>query len=135
MANNPRAKQFMPFASLKGYFDLIREEQRVKEPKKSLSEEGATVLSFKLNQVKKGMLVKITYYNVDAYETMEGIVSNFDDTFRNITVVKKMIPFDDILDISGGEISEYEWFYYLKRSNFNKFRYDYYILVQLIQLL
>ena len=135
MANNPRAKQFMPFASLKGYFDLIREEQRIKEPKKSLSEEGATVLSFKLNQVKKGMLVKITYYNVDAYETMEGIVSNFDDTFRNITVVKKMIPFDDILDISGGEISEYEWFYYLKRSNFNKFRYDYYILVQLIQLL
>ena len=135
MANNPRAKQFMPFASLKGYFDLIREEQRIKEPKKSLSEEGATVLSFKLNQVKKGMLVKITYYNVDAYETMEGIVSNFDDTFRNITVVKKMIPFDDILDISGGEISEYEWFHYLKRSNFNKFRYDYYILVQLIQLL
>ena len=108
MANNPRAKQFMPFASLKGYFDLIREEQRIKEPKKSLSEEGATVLSFKLNQVKKGMLVKITYYNVDAYETMEGIVSNFDDTFRNITVVKKMIRFDDILDISGGEISEYE---------------------------
>lgn len=108
MANNPRAKQFMPFASLKGYFDLIREEQRIKEPKKSLSEEGATVLSFKLNQVKKGMLVKITYYNVDAYETMEGIVSNFDDTFRNITVVKKMIPFDDILDISGEEISEYE---------------------------
>lgn len=108
MANNPRAKQFMPFASLKGYFDLIREEQRIKEPKKSLSEEGATVLSFKLNQVKKGILVKVTYYNVDAYETMEGIVSNFDDTFRNITVVKKMIPFDDILDISGEEISEYE---------------------------
>lgn len=108
MANNPRAKQFMPFASLKGYFDLIREEQRIKEPKKSLSEEGATVLSFKLNQVKKGILVKVTYYNVDAYETMEGIVSNFDDTFRNMTVVKKMIPFDDILDISGEEISEYE---------------------------
>lgn len=108
MANNPRAKQFMPFASLKGYFDMIREEQRIKEPKKTLSEEGATVLSFKLNQVKKGMLVKVTYYNVDAYETMEGIVSNFDDTFRTITVVKKMILFDDILDISGDEISEYE---------------------------
>ena len=109
MANNPRAKQFMPFASLKGYFDLIREEQRIKEPKKNLSEEGATVLSFKLNQVRKGMLVKVTYYNIDTYETMEGIVSNFDDTLRNITVVKKMIPFDDILDISGEEISEYEW--------------------------
>ena len=108
MANNPRAKQFMPFASLKGYFDLIREEQRIKEPKKNLSEEGATVLSFKLNQVRKGMLVKVTYYNIDAYETMEGIVSNFDDTLRNITVVKKMIPFDDILDISVEEISEYE---------------------------
>ena len=54
------------------------------------------------------MLVKVTYYNIDAYATMEGIVSNFDDILRNITVVKKMIPFDDILDISGEEISEYE---------------------------
>ena len=54
------------------------------------------------------MVIKVRYYNVDAYETAEGIVSSFDDIFRTITVVKKMIPLDDILDISGEEISEYE---------------------------
>ena len=108
MANNPRAKQFMPFASLKGYFDLIREEQRIKEPKKNLSEEEATVLSYKLNQVKKGMVVKVRYYNIDAYETAEGIVSSFDDIFRTLTIVKKFISFDDILDVSGIDIQDYE---------------------------
>ena len=108
MANNPRAKQFMPFASLKGYFDLIRGEQRIKEPKKNLSEEEATVLSYKLNQVKKGMVIKVRYYNIDAYETAEGIVSSFDDIFRTLTIVKKSISFDDILDITGDEILDYE---------------------------
>lgn len=108
MANNPRAKQFMPFASLKGYFDLIREEQRIKEPKKNLSEEEAMVLSYKLNQVKKGMVIKVRYYNIDAYETAEGIVSSFDDIFRTLTIVKKSISFDDILDITGDEILDYE---------------------------
>ena len=108
MANNPRAKQFMPFASLKGYFDLIREEQRIKEPKKNLSEEEATVLSYKLNQVKKGMVVKVRYYNIDAYETAEGIVSSFDDVYRTLTIVKRVISFNDILNISGEDVLDYE---------------------------
>ena len=37
MNRQDRARQFMPFASLKGYFDKIREQQRIKEPKKELS--------------------------------------------------------------------------------------------------
>ena len=38
------------------------------------------------------MVIKVRYYNVDAYETAEGIVSSF----------------DDILDIQGNEILDYE---------------------------
>ena len=91
MANNPRAKQFMPFASLKGYFDLIREEQRIKEPKKSLSEEGATVLSFKLNQVKKGMLVKIIIGSLiiaGSTAIVNAVISITDNRFLiNLTLI------------------------------------------------
>ena len=36
-----RAQQFMPFAALKGYYDLIRERERVAEPKRELTDEQA----------------------------------------------------------------------------------------------
>ena len=35
-----RAQQFMPFAALKGYYDLIRERERVAEPKRELTDEA-----------------------------------------------------------------------------------------------
>ena len=54
------------------------------------------------------MVIKVRYYNIDAYETAEGIVSSFDDVFRTLTIVKKSISFDDILDVTGKEILDYE---------------------------
>ena len=39
-----RARQFMPFASLRGYYDFIREQERVKEPRRELSEDDAQEL-------------------------------------------------------------------------------------------
>ena len=34
-----RAQQFMPFAALKGYYDLIRERERTVEPRRELTDE------------------------------------------------------------------------------------------------
>jgi hypothetical protein len=45
---------------------------------------------------------------MDAYENVEGIVSSFDDVFRTLTIVKKSLSFDDILDVSGINIQDYE---------------------------
>ena len=39
MSRRQRAAQFMPFAALKGYYDLIRERERVAEPKRELTDE------------------------------------------------------------------------------------------------
>lgn len=100
MNRQDRARQFMPFAALRGYYDKIREKQRIREPKRELSEYEEEKLSYKLNQLQKGQMVSVTYYNVDAYETIEGLISNFDDTFRKLTIVKTVIPFDDILDVN-----------------------------------
>lgn len=96
-----RARQFMPFASLKGYFDRIREQQRITEPKKELSDSEAEYLSYKLNQLQKGQMIKVTYYNKDAYENIEGLISNVDFTFRALTIVKTNILFDDIFDVNA----------------------------------
>lgn len=64
--------------------------------KKELSDSEAERLSFKLNQLQKGQMISVTYYNKDAYEIVEGLISNFDDTFRALTIVKTVISFDDI---------------------------------------
>lgn len=99
-----RARQFMPFAALRGYYDKIREQQRIKEPKRELSETEAERLSFKLNQLQKGQMISVTYYNKDAYEIVDGLITNFAEIFRTVTIVKTVIHFDDILDVNGENI-------------------------------
>ena len=49
-------------------------------------------------------MISVTYYNKDAYEIIEGLISNLDETFRTLTIVKTVISFDDILDINGENI-------------------------------
>lgn len=48
------------------------------------------------------------FYRVDAYETVEGIVTRVDPEYRYLTIVKTKIPFDDIVDVSGAEVVESE---------------------------
>ena len=82
-----RAQQFMPFAALKGYYDLIRERERVVEPKRELTDEQALELSC------------IVHYDGEAYVTARGLVSDIDLAARTVTVVRTRIPLDDIADI------------------------------------
>lgn len=94
-----RAKQFMPFAALRGYYGLIAERNRITEPRRELSEEASAELSDKLRSLEKGQLVSVTYYDRDAYITLEGAVAGIDPVFRVLTVVKTRIPMDDIWDV------------------------------------
>ena len=91
-----RAVQFMPFASLRGYYDKLREQERLKEPRRELSEDEAEELSATLNQVKRGTMLRVVYYNRDFYDTVEGMVSEFDPVFRRLKIVRREIAFDDI---------------------------------------
>ena len=106
MADTSRAKQFMPFAALRGYYDRIQAKNRVVEPKKEIVADEAERLSDKLSQVKKNMMVRVRYYQTDAYVNIEGIVTRIDPEFRYLTIVKTKIPFDDIVDVSGDGIVE-----------------------------
>ena len=94
-----RARQFMPFAALTGYYEVIKQREKIIEPRKELSEDEAEILSSKLSKIQKGMLVTLTYYKEDCYETLTGLVSNIDSIYRTITIVKTKIAIDDIYDI------------------------------------
>ena len=94
-----RARQFMPFAALTGYYEVIKQREKIIQPRKELSEDEAEVLSDRLNKVQKGMLITLTYYNEDCYETLTGLVSNIDPVYRTITIVKTKIAIDDVVGI------------------------------------
>ncbi|MBQ3604536.1 MAG: YolD-like family protein [Clostridia bacterium] len=89
----------MPFAALTGYYEVIKQREKIIEPRKELSEDEAEILSDKLNKIQKGMLITITYYKEDCYDTITGLVSNIDPIYRSITIVKTKIAIDDVCDI------------------------------------
>ena len=94
-----RAAQFMPFAALTGYYDLVRERERVTEPRREPSEEEEARISAELAAVRKGQLVRVTHYERDAYVTTEGVVTSMDPVARELTVVRRRIGFDDVWSV------------------------------------
>ena len=97
-----RAAQFMPFAALSGYYDLVRECERVSEPRREPSEEEAARISAELAAVRTGQLVRVTHYERDAYVTTEGVVTRVDPVGRELTVVRRRIRFDDVWSVRPG---------------------------------
>lgn len=96
-----RARQFMPFSALRGFEEMIRESEREVTPRRELSEYEAEILSRKLLRVQRGDVVRVTYYCVDSYVRMTGMVSQIDLPMRTLRVIKTNISFDDILDIEN----------------------------------
>lgn len=101
-----RANQFASFAALRGFEEMVRQRERVIEPRRELSEDEAEVLSRKMNRVRCGQLAAVTYYDKDGYTMLEGMVSGIDRQRRTLTIVKTVIPLDDIRDISGEGIDD-----------------------------
>ena len=62
-----RAKIFMPFDALKGFKEALKEKEKIVVDRIELSEEEKDKLIYKLDNLKKGMLVKLVYYNLQEY--------------------------------------------------------------------
>lgn len=100
MAREDRAKQFMPFAALKGYPEALKQKEKIVVPKVELSEDYALELDRKLRQIRRMDVVTVVYFYKGEYLRVTGVVSRIDTTARILGVVQTRIPFDDILDVS-----------------------------------
>ena len=100
MTNLERARQFMPFAALRGFEEMIRQQTREVTPRRELSEDEAARLSQRIARIEKGSMIRVTYYAEDSYLTLEGMVSEIDLTLRFLRVVKQRIELYDILSVS-----------------------------------
>ena len=101
-----RAKQFVPFAAVKGFEEALRAKERIIVEKIELSEERKAELDFKLHQVHKNDIVSVVYFDKDEYVKVEGMVSRLDTDARILKVVNTKISFDDIYELTGENIIE-----------------------------
>ena len=99
MPREERAKQFMPFAALKGYPEALRKKEKIIVPKVELSEDAAEQLDRKLRQVCKKDVVTVVYFYKGEYLKRTGMASRIDVSARVLKIVNTKIRFDDILDI------------------------------------
>lgn len=95
-----RAKQFMPFAALKGFQELLEETARYKENRKELSEEQLEVLDTQCKGLVIGDLVSVVYYNGRAYDTVQGQLQQIDTLYRTMTVEDVLVPMSHIMRVT-----------------------------------
>lgn len=96
-----RAQMFQSFDALKGFREILKEQECVLVPKKILSEDDLNELDYKIHQIKVGMIIQIVYYDKNQYVQLEGIVSKINLDTKIIQIVKNKI---NILNIVNVEI-------------------------------
>ena len=107
MTLQDRAKIFSPF------WKSSRTERVTKH---ILTEEEMSDLSDKLMQVTKGMTITVRYFVEDTahpeipavgnYVTLTGRVESIDPVFRTLQIAKAVVPFEDLIEVSGKAIVE-----------------------------
>ena len=95
-----RAKQFMPFAALKGFQELLEETAQYKESRKELSEEQLEVLDKQYKGLMIGNLVSVVYHNGRVYDTVQGRLEQMDRVYRTMTVEGVIIPMSHIMRVT-----------------------------------
>lgn len=99
MPVSQRAKQFMPFAALKGLEEALAKKEKIIVPRVELSEEMAVELNHKISALQKGSLATITYFYDDEYLRITDTVVQLDKVKGILRVASTSIPFDYILDV------------------------------------
>lgn len=102
-----RAQMFQAFDALKGFREILKEQERVLVPKKILSEDDLNELNYKIHQIKVGMIIQIVYYDKNQYIQLEGIVSKTNLDTKLIQIVKKKINLLNIVDVEVVDTKSY----------------------------
>ena len=104
MSRQERAKQFMPFAALKGYEDALRKKEKVTVPKAQLCPERQEELDRILRQIRRNDMVTAVYFQEGEYVRLTGMVSRIDGTARILKIVDTKIDFEDLYEVEVQEV-------------------------------
>ena len=98
------------------HFEALEKQRTERVTKRILTEEEMSDLSDKLMQVTKGMTITVRYFVEDTahpeisavgnYVTLTGRVESIDPVFRTLQIAKVVVPFENLVEVSGDEIME-----------------------------
>lgn len=94
-----RAKQFMPFAALRGLPDALAKKEKILVPKIELSPEMEEELDRQMHLLAKGKMATVVYFQNGEYIKITGLVARIDETSRLLQIVNTKIRFEDILQV------------------------------------
>ncbi len=100
MSRQDRAKQFMPFAALKGYEEELKKREKIVVPRIELSEERKEELDQQFAKLKKKDIVTAIYFCKGEYLKVTGMISRIDADARLLVIVSTKIPFEDLYEIT-----------------------------------
>lgn len=106
MPQSLRAKQFAPFAALKGLDEALAEKERIRVEKRLLSEERLSELNDKLMGLTVGQIVTVVHYDPieREYIQLTGMVAKIDAQNRILRIVSESIKFDNLFEIITSDI-------------------------------
>lgn len=96
MSRLQRAKQFMPFAALKGFEALLAAVAKPKEAQIELSEDQLEELNTVLQSIRCGDWVRVVYYDKHKYTELIGPVEVLNRRLQIVSVQGVEISFRDI---------------------------------------
>lgn len=101
MPVSERAKQFLPFAAVKGLPEAMAAKEKIVVPKVDLSPEQEDYLDEQMHKLERGKIATVVYYHKKGQEYLKvtGMVARIDATSRILQIVDTKISFDDIYDV------------------------------------
>ncbi len=94
-----RAQIFQSFDALKGFREILKEQEKIVVPKKILSEDDLAELDYKVHQIKVGMMIKVVYYDKGQYIQLEGRVAKINLDTKMIQIVKTKLSLKELVNI------------------------------------
>ena len=100
MSRLQRAKQFMPFAALKGFETLLSAVARPKEARVELSEDQIEELNRTIQSLVEGDFVRVLYYTGHYYTELVGTIEAIGKPAHSLSIEGVAIAFKDIKEIN-----------------------------------
>lgn len=100
MKRSERAKQFAPFAALKGYEEAVKAQEQQFSPPLLLSESRKAEINRILCQAQAGDMVCLDYYHRGSYHSVCKPLLKIDQNRRVLLFEKLSVPIDTIKEIA-----------------------------------
>ena len=100
MPLNQRAKIFTPYAALKGFEELIREQENIYEEMPVLSDDQYEDLNYAVSSIRIGDDITVKYFRDYHIRTAFGAVTKLEPQKREIWIDRKRITFEELIEIT-----------------------------------